>query len=262
MREPCLAFRKAQVINSHLDSCPADEIQVIRPLSGHGGKVCEACRTKNRKEQRKRENAQKRARRAKLKRNKMTAGIGAGNVVWTAPKIWSPNVVDAQTLALHSPPTQRINTLKVRSTTQALQYALSGSLSTATMTQNHVDVSHHEHGIYSRSHQLFAATTSNILHPQEKGHDTIVTELRDDTQIHHHYESEPQDLSATLLDGPLYEDQKHQPVGLGISMPNDAKWGQYHPETCSFNEWSFRMELNEWSTVFDDDDHPYDNKEL
>ena len=293
MREPCKAFQAEQVLKPHLENCPGNEIQAIRPLSGHGVKVCGRCRKKNREEQRQRENAQKRARRAKLKRQKMTAGIGAGNVVWTAPKTWKPSVMDARLVAPLSPQPQRPrlwNILKVMSTTQALQYALHGCISTATMTQDHVDISHHEGGVYSESCQTFATTTSNILPPQGNCDDMVVTEMHNDTSLRYQYESEPQAVATKALDEPLYQEHKGQPVGLGIKMnidaesPNesvyqeqehdqvglgitmnkDPEWYQKHTEAYPFDECSFRTELNKWSTVFDDsnedDDDAHDVK--
>ena len=261
MKEPCKAMQKAQAIKPHLKSCPGEETRVVRHLSGHGSKVCEACKKKNRDEQRKRENAQKRARRAKLKRDKMTAGIGKGNVVWTSPSVWTPSVVDAPTLALHSPQPRRPFTFKVRSTTQALQYALNGSISIATMMQNDIDVSQREHGVYSESRQMVVATTSNLLQPANDCLDEMVTEVCDATNSRHLHEDEPQDLPSKLLDEPFCEEQKRQPVGLGITIPSDHQQDHDHTEPCSFSEWSFRMELNKWSTVFDDDD-PDDAKAI
>ena len=234
MREPCKAFEKAQIIMPYLKKCPVDEIQVLRSPAGHGGRVCEGCRKNNRNEQRKRENAQKRARRAKLKKERMSSGIGNGNVVWTPPQMWTPSVVDEQTLALHSPQPQRL--FKVRSTTQALQYALNGGISTATMTEKHVDVSQHERGIYSKSRH---ATISNA--PQPQGY--AVTKMHDDTDLHQCL-IEPQCLLTTPLDEPLYRGQKQQPVGLGITIASNAKWDQRITESYSVNEWSCRMELS------------------
>ena len=244
MREPCEAFEKAQIIIPSLKKCPGGEIQVLRSPAGHGGRVCQACRKKNRNEQRKRENAQKRARRAKLKKEKMNSGIGNGNVVWTPPKAWTSSVVDAHTLALHSPQPQRL--FKVRSTTQALQHALNGDISTARMTEKNVDVAQHEREIFSESCH---ATMSNA--PQSQDH--AVTEVHDKTDSQQCL-IEPQSLPTTRLDEPLFQGQKHQPVGLGITIANDAKWDQCINESYSVNEWTFRMELNKWSTVFEDDD--------
>ena len=283
MREPCKAFLAEQVLNPHLENCPSNEIQAIRPPSGHGVKVCGRCRKRNHEEQRQRENAQKRARRAKLKRQKMTAGIGAGNVVWTAPKICKPSVMDARLVAPLSPQPQRPrlwSMLKVMSTTQALQYALHGCISTATITQDHVNISHHEGGVYSQSCQTFATTTSNILRPQGSCDDVMVTEMHDDTSLHYQYESEPQAVATRALDEPpyqkhkgppvglgikmdidaespnepVYQEQKHEQVGLGITMNKDPEWNQKHTEACSSDECSFQRELNKWSTVFDDSD--------
>lgn len=267
MRESCKEFQKARSIKPHLQKCPGNEIPVIRPLSGHGGKVCSRCSKKNKNEQRKRENAQKRARRAKLKRDKMTAGIGPGNVVWSAPNTWTASVVDAQTLALHSPPPRRRNTFSVRSMTQARQYGLNGSISTATMAQNHVNVSQDERRVYTQSHHLFAAKTSNHLQAPENVQDKTATEMHDITSLHHRYKRESPDLPSPMLDTPLYQkqqQQQRQPVGLGISIANDddAKQGQSHTEMCYSNEWSFLMELKEWSTVFEEGDDPDDGQEL
>ena len=288
MREPCKAFQAEQMLKPHLEDCPGIEIQAIRPPSGHGVKVCGRCRKKNREEQRERENAQKRARRAKLKRQKMTAGIGAGNVVWTGPKTWKPSVMDARFVAPLSPQPQRPrlwNILKVMSTTQALQYALHGCISTATMTQDHVDVSHHEGDVYSQSCQTFATTTSNLLRPQGSCDDVMVTETHDDTRLHRQDESEPQAVTTKALDRPLYQErkskpvglgikmeidaespnepiyqeQKHEPVGLGITLSKDPEWDQKHTEAYPLDECSFRAELNKWSTVFDDSDEDDDD---
>ena len=262
MRDLCPVFQEAQAIKPHLKKCPVRDYEMIRPLSGHGGKVCAPCRKKNRDEQRKRENAQKRARRAKLKRDKMTAGIGAGNVVWTPPNTWAPSVVDAHTLALHSPQPQRFNTFKVRSMTQALQYELNGSISTETITHDHTNVSQDERGIYSQSRQIFAATMSDALQPQKNGHDMLATGIPEDNNLSSQHEDKTQDLTKTMIDDPEHQPQKHEQVGLGITIPNDAKWGESHAEPCSFSEWSFRMELNEWSTVFEDNGDSDDAKEL
>ena len=288
MREPCKAFQAEQVLNPYLEDCPANEIQAIRPHSGHGAKVCGRCRKKNREEQRQRENAQKRARRAKLKQQKMTAGIGAGNVVWTAPKQQKPSMMDACLVTPLSPQPQRPrlwNILKVMSTTQALQYALHGCISTATVTQNHVDISHHEGEVYSQSCQTFATTTSNILRPQGTCDDMMVADMHDDTSLHYQYESEPQAVGTKALDAPPYQEQKGQPVGLGIKLDIDAEsrsepvyqeqkyeqvglgiimnkdpgWDQKDTEAYPFDECSFRTELNKWSIVFDDSDENDDD---
>lgn len=265
MREPCKAFQKALAINPHLVECPGDEIQVIRPPSGHGAKVCGSCKKTNREAQRDRENAQKRARRAKLKREKMTAGIGAGNVLWTASNTWIPNIMDAQILPLYSPQPRRprgCNILKVRSMTHALQYALNDNISMTTITQDNIDVSHQEHEVYSHSCPTSAATTSNDPHSQEYFHATLATEKREDIDLQHLYESGPQVGPTTGLDKPFLQAEKCQPVGLGITMANDAELGLNPTEACPFNEWSFRMELNQWSTVFDEDDDDGVAKEL
>lgn len=288
MREPCKAFEAEQMLKPHLENCPGVEIQAIRPPSGHGVKVCVRCRKKNREEQRQRENAQKRARRAKLKRQKMTAGIGTGNVVWTAPKIWNPSVVDARLVAPLSPQPQRPrlwNILKVMSTTQALQYALHGCIGTTTMTQDHVDISHHEGEVYSQSCQTFATATSNILRPQGNCDDIKVTKMHDDTSLPCEYESEPQAVATKPLDEsfyqehkgqsvglgigmnteakspdePVYLEQMHEQIGLGITMSKDPEWNQKHTEGYPFDEYSFRTELNKWSTVFDDSDEDEDD---
>lgn len=259
MRESCEAFRQAQIIKPYLKKCPDNEVQIIRPPSGHGGKVCEPCSSTNRIEQRKRESAQKRARRAKLKRHKMTAGIGAGNVVWTAPTTWRASVVDGPTLALHSPQPRRLNTFNVRLMAQAHQYELNGSISTATTAQNYVNVSQQERGVYSPSSQLFTATTSRVLQPQENGHDRVATEMRDETNLYHQYKTKTQGLPTATLDTPVYQEQQRQPVGLGISIADDVKWGQDPPETCSLNQWSFRKELEQWSIIFEEDNDVFDD---
>ncbi len=258
MRESCEAFQKMKAIKTHLKKCPVEEIQLTRSPAGHGGKVCGPCSKKNRDEQRKRENAQKRARRAKLKRDKMTAGIGAGNVVWTPPNTWASSVVDARTVALHSPQPQRLNTHKVLSSTQTLQYGLNGSVSRATMAKNQMKAPQKERRVYSRSCQLFAATVSNVLQPQENGHDSITPELCHDTELHHQHRSEPHDVPTSKLDVPWYQEEQRDQIGLGITIPNDPKSGESDTDTCSF----FRMELNEWSTVFDNSDDSDDSKEL
>ena len=255
MREPCKTFQKMQTIEPHLVECPGDEIQVMRPLSGHGAKVCGLCRRRNRNEQRERENAQKRARRAQLKKDKMTAGIGAGNVVWTTPKTWTPSVVDTPTLTLHSPQARRFNIFKVRTTTQALQYALNGTTHMATRTEDHVGVSQDEHGVYSQPRQTFATTKSNLIASNGSCDDLMVTKMYDKTSLHHQFKNESQDLLTELVDGPAHRGEKHQPVGLGITMAKDTEWSKSHTETCSLNERDFRTELTKWCTVFDEDDH-------
>lgn len=265
MRELCKEFQKALFINPCLVECPGGEIQVIRPPSGHGAKVCGSCKKTNREAQRDRENAQKRARRAKLKREKMTAGMGAGNVLWTAPNTWIPNIMDTQILPLYSPQPRRpggCDILKVRSTTHALQYALNGSISMATMTQDHINVSHQEHEVYSRSCPTSAATSFNDPHPQEYSQATLPTEMCEKINLRHLYEIEPQNGPTKQLDEPFSQAEKCQPVGLGITVANDAELGPNHTEACSFNEWGFRMELNQWSTVFDEDDDDGIAKEL
>ena len=289
MREPCKTFQAEQILKPHLEDCPGNEIQAIRPPSGHGVKVCTRCRTKNREEQRQRENAQKRARRAKLKRQKMTAGIGAGNVVWTTPKTWKPSVMDARLVAPLSPQPQRPrlwDILKIVSTTRALQYPLHGCVSTAKMTQDDVDISHHEGGAYSQSCQTFAtAATSHILRPQGNCDGMMVSEMHDDTSPRYQYESEPQAAATKALDEPPSQEHKGQPVGLGIQMDIDAEspnepvyqeqehdevglgitmnmrpeWDQKNTEAYSFDECNFRTELNKWSTVFDDSDEDDDD---
>ena len=90
----------------------------------------------------------------------------------------------------------------------------------------------------------------------------LATEMHEDVTLQHEYESGPQDTREKRLDEPFYQGKKGQPVGLGITMDNDAEWGQTLTEACSFDEWSFRMELNKWSTVFDDDDDADAAKEL
>ena len=292
MREPCTPYQTQQILKPYLENCPGHEVQVIRPPSGHGVKVCERCRKKNREDQRQRENAQKRARRAKLKRQKMTAGIGAGNVVWTTPKTWKPIVMDARLIAPLSPQPQRPrlwNILKIMLTTQALQYALHGCTSTATMTQDHVDISHHEGGVYSQSCQTFATTTttttSNILRPQGNCDDIMVSEMHDDTSLRCEYETETQatatkgldhppyqkhkgqpiglgikmDIDAEPPDEPVFQERKHDQVGLGISMNKDPEGNQNLTEAYSFDECKFGTELNKWSTVFDDSDDDDDD---
>ena len=291
MREPCKAYQAEQILKPHLENCPCYEVQAIRPPSGHGVKVCGRCRKKNREDQRQRENAQKRARRAKLKRQKMTAGIGAGNVVWTTPKTWKPSVMDARLIAPLSPQPQRPrlwNILKIMSTTRALEYALHGCTSTATTTQDHLDMSHHESGVYSQSCQTFAKTTttttmSNILRPLGNCDDRMVTEMHDDTSLRCQYQTEPQatatkglddppyqspegqpvglgikmDIDTEPPDEPVFQERKHDQVGLGITIKKDPEWN--HTEAYSFDECNFQTELNKWSTVFDDSDEDDDD---
>lgn len=146
---------------------------------------------------------------------------------------------------------------------QARQYGLNGSISTATIAQNHVNVSQDERGVYSR--QRFATTRSEVLQLQGNVHDKTATEEGDNTNLHHQYKSElPPDFTPPMLDTPLYQkQQERQPVGLGISIANDdAKQSRSHTETCYSNEWAFLTELKEWSTVFEDGDDPDDTEEL
>ena len=252
MREACEAFQKVQAIKTHLKKCPVRETPVIRSQSGHGGKVCERCSKKNRNEQRQRENAQKRARRAKLKRDKMTAGIGAGNVVWTPPSSWTASVVDAQIVALHSPQPKRLNTSKERSITQAYHLGLDGS--SAMMAPNHLNALQQGCEIYSQSRQLFTATLSNVLQSPEDTCDKIATEIRDEPKLHDPYRSGPQDVTTTKLDIPLYQEEQREEVDLGIALNNDSKCVQSHTEKCSFSEFTFSVELNQWCTVFGEND--------
>ena len=178
--------------------------------------------------------------------------------------------MDTQIWALQSPQPQRplrCNILKVRSTTQALQYALNGSISMATMMQDDVDVSHDERVVYSQSCQTFATTTSSVLQPQGNSDDMTVSEMHDDANLHYPRKTELPSLSTKPLDVPSFQEQKRQPVGLGITMNNDTERDQKHTEACPFDESGFQMELNKWSTVFDDDDdgdgdNPDDAKEL
>lgn len=303
MREPCDAFKEAQDIEAHLETCPGREIKVIRAPSGHGGRVCETCRKTNRDEQRKRENAQKRARRAKIKREKMTAGIGAGNVVWvppktclpsvvgtpntssssvmTTPNAWSSSVADSphtpsssvvttpnscsssvagpptfvDELTLYSPQPRHLNTFNVRSMTQALHCRRNGSISTATLKETNVNYKH-ERGVEYRSRQLFVATTSNVLQPQENDHDQIPGGIRDDASLHHDF--------PTSLDFPLYQDvyqdEQCEKVGLGITVADDAKRGPSHTETSWFS--NFQKELKGWSTIFEDNNDSDNGEEL
>ena len=215
MRETCTAFLEAQATAPHLKKCPESEVQLIRRLGGHGGRSCEPCKKQNRNEQRKRENAKKRERRAKRKRDRMTAGIGAGNVTWTAPNTWTPSVVVAPILASYPPHPQRLNSSKENSMTQALQYGVSGS------------ISQDEHGVYFQSCQGFATTMSDAVQPAQNGSDMLATEI---------------------LDHP--------------NIPNDARWGQNHTETCSLNEWTIRMGLNERNPAFEDSDSSGTAKEF
>lgn len=256
MRDSCNAFQKAQILKPYVKKCPEVETPLIRPLSGHGVKVCEPCRKKNRSEQRQRENAQKRARRAKLKRDRMTAGIGAGNVVWTTPNAWRPSVVDAQILALHSPQPRRLNTFKIATTMQAIEYGLDGSTGMATMTQNLVDVSQHDREVYSQSRQAFAATTSCTLPSKGKDDDTFANDVADDAILDHQLGSELQNLPTTLLDNSVCQERNGKDVGLGITLANYPKWYTEHTKICSFNKCSFQMEFKEWSTAFEDGDDP------
>lgn len=136
--------------------------------------------------------------------------------------------------------------------------------------------------VHSSISTAFTATTSNVLQPHNG---MIATEVRSDTYLHQKYgahylptpkldvsqptttllrspKPEPSlptsPLPANDLDPPLY--QKDPPVGLGITLtPNDAKQEQPPTESRFFDEAYFRMELKEWSTVFDNDD---DSKDL
>lgn len=258
MKETCEAFRKARATEPDLETCPVEEIKAPRPKSGHGSRVCTTCKKRNKEEQRKRENAQKRARRAKIKKDKKTAGIGSGNVVWTPPPTpWTPSVVDAHTLALHSPPARRknrrLNTFSRRSVAQQLQYGPRGNNTTTTtntapVVQNHLNAAQLKRDVYAQSRQVFETTMVHRLQSLENGHDRA---MRD---VQHLYRREPQYL-PTIEPYALVR-KEDQAIGLGITMANEASWEQTHThtETCSVREWKFRMELNEWSTVFDDDD--------
>ena len=111
------------------------------------------------------------------------------------------------------------------------------------------------------------------------------TEMHDDSSLRYQCESEPQAAATKALDGPVYQEQKDQPVGLGIKIDIDAEspnelvyqeqkhdqvglgitrntnpeWNQKRTEAYSFDEGSFRTELNKWSTVFDDSDEDDDD---
>ena len=166
----------------------------------------------------------------------MTAGIGAGNVVWAAPSIWTPSIIDAQTVALHSPQPRRLNTFNVKSTTQAIEYGLDGGIGMATVALDHVNVSQDECGVYSQSRQVFATTMSKAQPLQGKRYDMIMTEVHNDTNIIRQYQNEWLEFSAMMPCVPLYEEQKGEAVGLGITLPNDATL------------------LKELSTLYDDND--------
>ena len=255
MRDSCEIFREAQMNEPRLEKCPDKEIEIIRPSSGHGGKVCESCSRKNKNRQREQENARKRARRAKLKRDKMTAGIGAGNVVWTAPKSWGNTVVDAPTLALHSPTPRRLHMTFMA---QARQHGLDGRISTSTMAQNHTKISQQQGGVYSHSRQSYRSTTYHVQQPQEHGQAKIAKEILGSTNLCQESESKPQSLPTPTPtpDGPACQEIKRERVGLGITLTNDDKWGHSHGEKYCSSDWEleFRDELKKWSTVWDPDD--------
>ena len=253
MRESCEVFREAQMNEPHLEKCPNKEIEIIRPSSGHGGKVCESCGRKNRNRQREQENARKRARRAKLKRDKMTAGIGAGNVVWTAPNTWGNGVVDAPTLAVQSPTPRRLH---MRFMAQAHQHGLDGRISTSTMAQNHTKISQQQGDVYSHSRQSYRSTTYHVQQPQEHGQAKLAKEILGSTNLCQGSERKSQSLPTPSPDGPACQETKCKPVGLGITLSDDAKWGQSHGDKYCSSDWEreFRDELMKWSTVWDPDD--------
>lgn len=211
-------------------------------------------------------------------------------MLWTPPRTRTPNFVHTQTLALHSPQSPQRKTrprgpniLSVRSMTQAhRQYELNSGISTATMPQRHVNISQLECEAYLESRQLFTPMTPSALRPQEHGYDNITTEFRNETQMHRQYNRivpqylptpkpdvslptpkpdghlpktvpEVSSLPPPLpkdLDVPLYQEQQHSPVGLGIFLPKDTKHEQTPTQTSFFDEWKFRMELTEWRCVF------------
>ena len=253
MRESCETFREAQMNEPHLEKCPDNEIETIRPSSGHGGKVCELCSRKNRNRQREQENTRKRARRANLKRDKMTAGIGIGNVVWTAPNDWGNSVVDTPTLPLHSPTPRRLH---MRFMAQARQHGLDGRIGTSTLAQNHTKISQQKGAVYSQSSQSFRSTTYHVQQPQEHGQDEIANETLGGTNLCQKYESKPQGLPTPTLDAPACQETQCEPVGLGITLADDAKWGQIYGDRYRSSDWEceFRDELMKWSTVWDPDD--------
>ena len=252
MREPCKAFETARLSKPHLEVCP-EEMPLIRPLSGHGMRVCKPCRVTNRSKQRERENAQKRARRLRLKKDKMTAGIGAGNVVWTPPKICIPSVMDPQTLGMHSIQ----SSTRVESTTQEIQYGLIGSIGRAALAQTDINISQKECGVYTQSCQEFASSMATVLPSREIDHDTVAHDMYQDNNSRHEFGSDSQDYTSTSFPTPSCGELKHEEASLDITLPLVPKWNQTTTETCSssFNEWSssFRMELQKWSTVFDED---------
>ena len=203
-------------------------------------------------------------------------------MVWTPPHTRTPDFVDAQTLALHSPqaPQRKTrprgpNILSVRSMTQAhRQYEVNSGINTATMAQSHVNISQLEREAYLESRQLLTPMTPSALQPQEHGYDEIKTEFRNDSQLHRQHNiivpqylptpkldghlpktvpdvSLPPPPSATNLDVPLYQEQQHfSPIGLGIKFQKDTKQEQTNTQTSFFDEWRFRMELTEWRCVF------------
>ena len=253
MRESCEIFLEAQMDEPLLTKCPNKEIEIIRPSSGHGGKVCESCTRKNRNRQREQENARKRARRAKLKRDKMTAGIGAGNVVWTAPHTLGTRVFDEPTLALHSPTPRRLH---MRFMAQARQHGLDGRINTSTMAQNHTKISQQQGAVYSHSRQSYRSTTYHAQQTQEHGQAKIGKETLGSINLCQEFESRPQGLPTPALDALAYQDIKREPVGLGITLTDDAKWGQSNGDNYCSGDWEceFRDELKKWSTVWDPDD--------
>ena len=253
MRESCKLLREAQMNEPLLEKCPDKEIEIIRSSSGHGGKVCESCTRKNRNRQREQENARKRARRAKLKRDKMTAGIGAGNVVWTAPNTLGSRVFDEPTLALHSPTPRRLH---MRFMAQARQHGLDGRINTSAMAQNHTKISQQQGGVYSHCRQSYRSTSYHAQQTQEHGQAKIEKETLGTINLCQEPESKPHGLPTPTLDAPADQEIKREPVGLGITLTDDAKWGQRYGDNYCSSDWEceFRTELMKWSTVWDPDD--------
>ena len=198
------------------------------------------------------------------------------------------------TTALQSPVTTKRkgrprgpNILSVRMTQAQRQYGLHSSISTAIVAQRQVNISQLEHKAYLESQQLRTATMSKFLQPQEYGR--VSTEVRYDRHSYHGLPTPKLDVAQptpttldlplrtpkpdtslptppkTNPDVPLHQKQQNPAVGgvgLGIMLPTDTKQEQSQTETPFFDESYYRMELNEWATVFDEDDSADDAKEL
>lgn len=115
---------------------------------------------------------------------------------------------------------------------------------------------------YNRGPQNLPTMSSDILvHPQPKRQrlGLGIAIANDDINSHQQCKHEAQHLQTVSSDILCHPQPKHQRLGLGIAFGNEAKWEQSYTETCSV---SLRMELREWSTIFEDDDDPEDSKEI